>query len=334
VRNRINNNATRDWKPRFDVASMGTSPLVSVVIPAKNAAGTIGRAVQSVLVQDYRPIEIIVVDDASEDETAELAGSMDSAIVRIVRLPTSLGAGGARNVGIEAAKGEIVAFQDADDEWLAGKLSKQMALLLSDQRMSFVACGTRFISPSGQDLGPLYGGQIPKAGGEAWRDLLARNTIATPSVTAWRAKLQAEGGFDITLRVAEDQDMWIRLAMRGHLGYVDEPLIRVHSTPNSLSGVQSERSYQDQLRVTIPMVKRHVESKRGELSQPELRRILGERWGRLGRSAYSFGFYGDGLRMIVHASLLGFEPFANLAFLLKASPPMPWLKRQIRTWRR
>lgn len=315
-------------------AADGTGrPLVTVVIPARNAAATIARAVRSVLAQDWRPLEVIVVDDASADATAAvvegLAAEAGDAALRLLRLAAAQGAAGARNAGIAAARGAMIAFQDADDEWLAGKLARQVALLLSDAHITFAACGARLVSPEGRDLGPLFGGRTPPAGREAWRALLAHNTIATPTVIVRQHELQALGGFDTSLRIAEDQDMWLRLAMRGCLGYVNEALVRVHVTPGSLSGVGSPRGYEEQLLITLPMVQRYVALKQGELSRREIRRILGERWGRIGRTAYSFGAYGEGLRMVAYAMALGYRPLENLLFLLSAAPPSRWLKRRL-----
>jgi len=305
------------------------SPLVTVVIPAHNAAATIGRAVRSVLAQDWRPLDVIVVDDGSDDATGAVAAALGDARVRVLRLPARGGAAAARNAGIAAAHGEVIAFQDADDEWLPGKLTRQMAVLLADRRVLLVACGTRFIAPDGTDIGPLYDGQIPRTGAGAWTELLARNTVATPTVLAWRRDLLARGGFDASLAVGEDQDLWIRLAMRGHLGYVDAPLIRVHVVVGSLSGVWTRRAYREQLRHTLPMVQRHLALHRAELTRRQVRQILGERIGRIGRSAYSYGALLHGAALVARASLLGFEPLANLLFLASAAPPSRWLKRRL-----
>jgi glycosyltransferase involved in cell wall biosynthesis len=308
---------------------MRTPILVSVVIPARNAAKTLERAVSSVLAQDYRPIEVIVVDDASSDETAAVAASFPGGVVRLIRQPVPLGAAGARNAGIATARGEIIAFQDADDEWLPGKLTAQVAMLTSEASPVFVACGCSLIAANGYDVGPLYNGRTPQAGSRAWPGLLACNTIATPSVVVWRDTLLAVGGFDTALPVGEDQDLWIRLAMKGSLGYLPAALVLVHATPNSLSAVGDAVGYHQQVAVTLPMVLRHVQRKRHELSRGEVRRILGERWGRLGRAAYSHRLYGEGIQLLLRAMLFGFEPVQNLWFLLSASPPARWLKRRL-----
>jgi len=195
-------------------AGMTSEPcLVSVIIPARDAALTIRRAIASVLAQSYTPIEVIVVDDGSRDETAEVVRALAERDVRLIRLQDNRGAAAARNVGIEAASGEIVAFQDADDEWLAGKLEQQMDRLRSDPGLVLVASRALFASEHREELGPLFGGATPPAGPRGWVPLLARNTIATPTVVTPRRALVEAGGFDTSLPVAEDQDMWIRLRL-------------------------------------------------------------------------------------------------------------------------
>lgn len=310
-------------------------PLVSVIVPARDAAATLARAIASVLAQDYAPMEIVVVDDASRDATAAIAercaaeGARAGVPVRLIRLAAPQGAAAARNAGVAAAAGEVIAFQDADDEWLPGKLARQMAVLREPGTV-FVACGARLVSVDGQDLGPLFGGQIPAAGTAAWRGLLARNTIATPCVAVWRRDLLAVGGFDAALPVAEDQDLWIRLSLHGRLGYVDAHLVWVHMTAISVSGVGTGLGARQQMQITLPMIRRHLAAQRHRLSRGEIRAILGERLCRAGRSAYSFGLYRQGAAMVLAAAWYGFEPLRNLLFLASASPPGRWLKRQVR----
>jgi glycosyltransferase involved in cell wall biosynthesis len=304
--------------------------VVSVIIPARNAALTIERALASVLAQRFRPIEAIVVDDGSCDTTAEVVRGFANPAVRLIRLPQSCGAAAARNIGIEACSGEIVAFQDADDEWLPGKLEQQVKRLHSDPRLILISSRAVFISATGEELGLLFGGALPATGTRAWQALLARNTIATPTVVTWRRHLVEAGCFDSSLAVAEDQDMWIRLAMRGPLAAIEAPLVRVHASQNSLSLVGTSGGFRQQIEFTLPMIERYVAAKRDDMSPGEIRRIFAERWGRLGRAGYSYGHYILGLRLIIRAALLGFEPLQTVRFLLSATPPISWLKRLVR----
>ena len=302
---------------------MLTGPAISVVIPAHNAARTLERALASVFIQDYQPLEIIVVDDGSSDATAVLASTFAGQKVRLLRLERCGGAAHARNQGIEASHGELVAFLDADDEWAATQLVKQVGLLLANPGMDLVFCGSTLIAPDGKDCGPLYPGRPLASGTQAWRVLLAYNFIATPSVLVRRKALTAAGAFDTCLKVGEDQDMWLRLAIAGEIGYVDEALVRVHETPNSLSN----GAFQDQLTYTLPMIRRHMTAQRNDLSPREIKSILGNRLGRLGRSALGHGLARQGSLLILRAILLGNRPLENMLLLLRAALPVGWIKR-------
>lgn len=307
---------------------MSAVSLVSVVIPAHNAGKTLGRALDSVLIQDYPAREIVVVDDCSGDDTAAVAARYVGRGVQLIALPHNQGASAARNAGVEAAGGEYVAFLDADDEWLPGKLSRQVAIIEANPRVTIVSCGGQLVSPAGQ-RSPLYVGRPPVTGPQAWRTLLAYNFIATPSVLARRSDLLQLGGFDPALRVAEDQDLWIKLTMRGELGYAAEPLILVHQTPNSLSSNAASQA----LRYTMPMVLRHIEAKRHMLSPREIHAILGCRLAGIGRTAYASGDVADGFKCILQAMRHKYRLFDNFLYLMRAAPPVLWLKRKLRPGR-
>src|SRR5207342_2634786 len=128
------------------------APAVSVVIPAYNRAGSIVRAIESVLRQSYTDFELLVLDDGSTDGTLAAAGTVTDPRLRLIANPRNLGAAGARNAGIEAARGTWVAFQDSDDEWLPLKLELQMARLTAPGADYIGAyCGMLIIgSPAGE----------------------------------------------------------------------------------------------------------------------------------------------------------------------------------------
>src|SRR5690348_10269988 len=116
----------------------GEMPTVSVVIPAFNAAEYIGQAIDSVLAQTHQPIEIIVVDDGSTDQTAQIAAAYP-APVRVLRKPNG-GPASARNMGIAAATGSWIALLDADDRWLANKLERQLRHVADDVTLVHTLC--------------------------------------------------------------------------------------------------------------------------------------------------------------------------------------------------
>jgi len=107
--------------------SASDRPLVSCVIPAFNAEAHLGEAIDSVLAQSHRVLEVVVVDDGSTDGTAQVAQSGGELVIYVQQ--ANAGPSSARNRGVELARGELVAFLDADDRWLEGKLARQVALL-------------------------------------------------------------------------------------------------------------------------------------------------------------------------------------------------------------
>jgi len=126
------------------------TPVVSVVIPAYNAAWCVGQAIDSALAQSFVDREIIVVDDGSTDDTPRVLAGYGSRI-RIVSKPNG-GLSSARNAGVAAAQGEFVAFLDADDRWLPAKLARQVALMREEPRLAFCSTAARVQAPGGKVL--------------------------------------------------------------------------------------------------------------------------------------------------------------------------------------
>jgi glycosyltransferase involved in cell wall biosynthesis len=174
---------------------------VSVVIPAYNAAGWILEAIQSALDQTHQPIEVIVVDDGSTDDTSLIAGRFPPP-VRLLRKPNG-GPAAARNFGIASASGEWIALLDADDRWKPCKLEKQLALAVPDVALVY----TGLEDEEAPDLpDPI-----------TFNDLWAANCIANSSVLVRRNTVIALGGFDEDprLKSVEDYHFWLRLAFSG-----------------------------------------------------------------------------------------------------------------------
>ncbi len=288
---------------------------VSVVIPAYNAQETLARAVDSVLAQTAPVHEIIIVDDGCTDATAEVAKSYEGHALRLLRCENRRGAAAARNLGVAVAEGCWIAFLDADDEWLPKKLEKQLAAISANPDVSFVFCASKEFSPEGLSLGDTFRGWPVTAGNEAWKALLACNFVATPTVLAPRKLLRQLGGFDETLRVAEDQDMWIRLALAGPLAYVPETLVRVHVRPGSLSSWR----FGDQTAVTMPMVERHLAASQDRLTWWEGRAIRGARFQKSGLIDCAHGDLRGGLAMLLRSALLGYQPIRGVGKILKIS---------------
>jgi glycosyltransferase involved in cell wall biosynthesis len=299
------------------------APTISTVIPAYNAQLFLSRAIDSALAQDIPHSEIIVVDDASADATGEIVRSYEARGVRLISHAQRRGAAAARNTGVAAAKGEYVAFLDADDEWLPGKLRRQLDILSANPAMSFISCRAALVDEIGREIDDIYRGAPPAVGHDAWRTLLAHPCVATPSVLARRSSLLATGPFNRWMPVGEDQDMWIRLSLIGEVGHLPETLVRVHSTPHSLS----KRSFKEQASYVLPMVAAYLARYGERLTSVERRRILGERLGKMGQFAYANGELDFGLLTLLRAIARGYQPLPNLLYLVRASAPIRRLKQ-------
>lgn len=197
---------------------------VSVIIPTHNRAGVIRRAVDSALAQSVSELEVIVVDDGSDDGTAEALASYGES-VRLLRQENQ-GVSSARNRGIRAAGGEWVALLDSDDFWLPEKLAAQLAMheknpgiLLSQTDEHWVRNGERVNKAKRFRK---------KKHGWIFGPSLAMCHVSPSSVLIHRSVLDEVGLFDEDLPVCEDYDLWLRIARRYQVGLVDEMLIVKH----------------------------------------------------------------------------------------------------------
>jgi glycosyltransferase involved in cell wall biosynthesis len=212
---------------------MTESPLVSVVIPAYDAAWCVARAIDSVLAQSFRDFEVIVVDDGSTDGTADVLSRYGD-VLRIVSKSNG-GMSSARNAGIRAARGTYIAFLDADDRWLPEKLARQIEMLAAHPDLAFCGAVATLEDPTGQKLGEWRG----HIGSHASVSEVFSNHGAVAggasAVIAKRNLVVELGGFDETLAGAEDTDLWIRLADRGGFACVEAPQVIVLRRPGSAS---------------------------------------------------------------------------------------------------
>lgn len=212
---------------------MNNAPRITVVIPAYNAAWCVRRAIDSVLAQSWSDYELVVVDDGSTDDTADVLAAY-GAQIKVVR-QTNAGLSAARNAGIKAAAGEWVAFLDADDWWLPEKLAAQMALIAREPDIGFCSTSARIVSPDGEQLELWSDGGLH---GNILADLFGANAGVAGSgsaVLARRDLLTRCGGFDTTLRSVEDIDMWMRLAAISTYACVPEALACILRAPGSMS---------------------------------------------------------------------------------------------------
>jgi len=195
-------------------------PRVSVIIPTFNRAWAVGKAIDSVLAQDYPNVELIVVDDGSSDQTGALLSAYKGALLPIHQ--PNQGVSAARNRGVAAAAGDLIAFLDSDDYWLPGKLSEQVAFF--NAHPAALICQTEEIwIRNGRRVNPRRRHQ--KAAGDIFIPSLALCLVSPSAVMVKKALFTEIGGFDEDLPACEDYDLWLRVSSRYPVHLIEKPLI-------------------------------------------------------------------------------------------------------------
>ena len=193
---------------------------VSVIIPTYDRGEVVLRALRSVFAQDHAVDQVIVVDDGSTDDTIERVERNFPGVELIVQ--TNHGVSHARNRGIERARNEWLAFLDSDDEWLPGKITAQLAAIMSDG-ISRVCHSDEIWVRNGRRVNPMN--KHRKYGGDIFLHCLPRCVMSPSSVVLHRSVVEELGGFDETLPVCEDYELWLRIACQTTVLYVPEKLL-------------------------------------------------------------------------------------------------------------
>jgi len=195
-------------------------PQVSVIIPTYNRAHILMRAVDSVLAQTFQQIEILVIDDGSTDNTPEMLNAYGGRI-RVLSQENG-GVSLARNVGIQAASGQFIAFLDSDDAWMPDKLERQVAALTAQPQLPL--CHTEEIwIRNGVRVNPKK--KHRKRGGYIFPYCLPLCVISPSSSILRRELLDEVGLFDEHLPACEDYDLWLRITHTHDVVFLEDPLL-------------------------------------------------------------------------------------------------------------
>ena len=206
--------------------------MISVIIPTYNRAGVLERAVRSVLNQEGVELELIVVDDGSTDGTRQVLDGIGDPRIRYERLPGRSGACAARNRGIELARGDYVAFQDSDDEWLPGKLATQLRQL-EQSGADVVFCALERYNAQGERLLVSPGDDV-EPGPVSYERLLMGNLCSTQTILGRRACFETVR-FDPRMPRLQDWDMMLRMTQRYDVRYFRDVLVRLYEQSDSIS---------------------------------------------------------------------------------------------------
>ncbi|MDR2302128.1 MAG: glycosyltransferase family 2 protein [Deltaproteobacteria bacterium] len=216
--------------------------LISVVIPTWNRAWSIKRAVDSVLAQREANFELIVVDDASTDDTPSLlAPYVQEKKLTLLGSPSQRGVSASRNLGINASQGALIAFLDSDDEWLPNKLKAQLDYMANNPQYLISQCQERWIR-GGLRVNPKR--KHLKKEGDIFVDSLSLCLISPSAVIIKKSLFDEVGLFDESLPAAEDYDLWLRVTLSHEVGLLNQELVIRHGgRPDQLSSAPGLDKY-------------------------------------------------------------------------------------------
>ncbi|GGI24676.1 glycosyltransferase [Bradyrhizobium guangdongense] len=222
-----------------------TSPRVSVIIPAKNAAAYIGETIASALAQDG-VTEVIVVDDGSTDHTLAIVGAVHDPRLRVMKNDAS-GVSAARNLGAQRAHGDWLMFLDADDRLRSDAVASLLAAAKAAPRAVLVYGDYNTIDSAGRSIGrrDLLKRRL-KPSGDVLARLAGGNFIVNGGIMLIRfAAFRASGGFDVSLRYCEDWHCWCRLAALGEFAYIPKLLLdyRLHTANTMNAAVRTPQDF-------------------------------------------------------------------------------------------
>lgn len=257
---------------------------VSVIVTSYNKAPYLASALDSVLDQTYEPLEILVVDDGSTDETRQVIAEFGSRVIAIFQ--ANRGASAARNTGIHRAQGELLAFLDGDDLWEREKLRRQVEVAELNPYVGLIAVDGVQFDQAGVIRPSLFLGEVGErvrstsaviVTGRFHRELVGSSTfIATTSqVMIPRHVFDEVGMFQPRLRRANDYELYLRISARFELALVNEPLVRWRYVETSLSGPRPLRFRSGEAEASVlASHARGLSAKEGGVVRRESRRRL------------------------------------------------------------
>lgn len=292
-------------------------PKVSVIISTYNRAEYLSRSIGSVFRQTYENYELIVVDDASNDNTSDVVADFGDKRIRYIKHDKNKGGPAARNTGIKSAKGEYIALLDDDDEWMAEKLELQVRHMeeVSD-RVGVIYCGSEIREEPEDKLIEIY---FPDYAGDLRYHLLSGPVIGGVSKVLLRRRCFEKAGlFDENLKSCQDWDMWLRISEHYRFDFVPKVLVVTYLHPGQIS---------DDFRQLIPgrtrMVRKHMElfKKHPEELVVHLK--------RLGKLNFINGTWKEGAYWFKRAlSIYPLEIFKIIAWCMLELPKVKYLSRQ------
>ncbi|HWF35559.1 MAG TPA: glycosyltransferase [Solirubrobacteraceae bacterium] len=250
---------------------MTLSPEVSVCIPTRNQGAFLAAAVSSALAQDVDNLEVLVHDDASEDDTAAVVAGFADPRVGYLRHPRQIGVAANRDSCLEAARGRYVAWLDSDDERLPGSLSVQLAVLDAHPEVALVHGGCVVVDAGGRRL-PDWPAPFAQDSIEpspvAFSHLVAANELTTSTVVVRHGAHSDAGPFAGDIGPSStDWEMWLRIALSGDVAYTSAPVARYRQHGDSISHTTAAGG--ERLRCNVRVLERVLREQRDRIADPE-----------------------------------------------------------------
>ena len=300
---------------------------VSIIIPTYNRARYLTKAIDSVLAQTYTNYEIIVVDDGSTDNTKEVLEPYMDRITYLYQENTGVSA--ARNTGIRAARGKWIAFLDSDDEWMPEKLSIQVGDFSKRPDICAHITNIVFISPNIEPitLFEVRKFRAPKASSftieKPFQFILNSNIAVTPSFIVNRDTLFHAGLYDPAISIAEDWDLFLRVALQGAWGCSSVPLVHVHRRKATEKSLQQRfhKNPIDHREATIYLLNKirkkfHLQ----EDDKIQLTKVLGNKFFEHGYHLYKAGRKKQARRSFNESIKLNTSLKSNIKYILTLLP--------------
>lgn len=229
--NRVRNAPVQLKRGRYNSSSRENA-LVSVVLPVRNGANFVGVGIRSILAQTYAPLELIVVDDHSDDATPQILASINDPRVRVIRSDPGVGSTAARNMAIRASRGALIAAMDADDVAYPERIAKEAHFLQTHSDYGVVTCAFECVDSAAAVLDRVY----PPCDDEVIRRLLIQdNLFAHSALMVRREAIESVGLYDESMRYSDDYDLYLRLAQHWRFACLPEVLQRLAFHSASMS---------------------------------------------------------------------------------------------------
>jgi len=245
-----------------------SSPRVSVCIPARDCATFLGEAIESALAQDVKELEVLVHDDASQDGSEGVVHDFrGDGRVRFLRHPRRVGVAANRNSCLREARGELVAWLDADDAYLPGALERQVAALDANPGAAIAHGAAEIVDEAGAALPPWprpFERDTVERSRRAFGELILHNELTTSTVVARRVAHERAGPFAVVGSSSSDWDMWLRLALRGDVAYTAAPVARYRQHRATISHASAASGAR--LRCDVRVVRRVLQAERKRIS--------------------------------------------------------------------